>query len=67
MNEMLALIAAQDWATLARLGALAWAAVFGTLADFDAVVAEADDSTLHVTVQYLVRRTQEQRIAQFVR
>lgn len=32
MNEMLVLIAAQDWAALARLGGLAWAAVFGTLA-----------------------------------
>lgn len=32
MNEMLALIGAHDWAALARLAGLGWAAVFGTLA-----------------------------------
>jgi len=39
----------------------------GELIQVDAVQVQNDDSTLRVVVQYTVRRTQEQQVAQFVR
>jgi len=39
----------------------------GHLIEVEAVVAEADDATLHVAVQYAVRRTQARRLARFDR
>jgi phage baseplate assembly protein W len=39
----------------------------GHLIEVEAVVAEADDATLRVGVQYVVRRTQERRSARFDR
>ena len=39
----------------------------GELILVEAVDVENDDATLHVQVQYVVRRTQERRVAQFVR
>lgn len=39
----------------------------GELIQVDAVQVESEDATLRVTVQYTVRRTQQQQVAQFVR
>jgi len=39
----------------------------GDLIQVEEVQAESDDSTLTVSVQYLVRRTQERRVAHFAR
>ena len=39
----------------------------GELILVEAVDVENDDATLRVTVQYVVRRTQERQVAQFVR
>jgi phage baseplate assembly protein W len=39
----------------------------GDLIQVDAVQVESEEATLRVTVQYTVRRTQEQQVAQFVR
>lgn len=39
----------------------------GTLIQVEAVEVQSQDATLQVTVQYLIRRTQEQRVAQFNR
>ena len=39
----------------------------GDLVQIEAVQIESDDATLRVTVQYLVRRTQQRQLAQFER
>jgi phage baseplate assembly protein W len=39
----------------------------GDLIVIDAVQVESEDATLHVLVQYTVRRTQQQEVARFVR
>jgi uncharacterized protein len=39
----------------------------GDLIQVDSVQVEAEDSTLNVTIQYTVRRTQQQEVAQFSR
>ena len=39
----------------------------GELIHVDAVNVQSDDSTLRVTVRYVVRRTQEVKVEQFVR
>lgn len=39
----------------------------GDLIQVDSVQVEAQDSTLNVTIQYTVRRTQQQQVAQFSR
>jgi len=39
----------------------------GALIQVDAVQVDNQDSTLHVTVQYTVRRTQQQQVSEFVR
>jgi phage baseplate assembly protein W len=39
----------------------------GDLIQVDAVQVQSEDATLRVTVQYTVRRTQQQQVAQFVR
>lgn len=39
----------------------------GDLIQVEAVTTESEDATLKVTVQYLVRRTQQRQVAQFSR
>ena len=39
----------------------------GNLIQLEAVNIESDESTLHVTVQYLIRRSQQRRVDQFLR
>jgi uncharacterized protein len=39
----------------------------GDLIEVNAVSVESNDSTLSVTVQYIIRRTQQQMVAQFQR
>ena len=39
----------------------------GSLVQIEAVRVENDEATLNVTIQYVVRRTQERRVQQFVR
>jgi hypothetical protein len=39
----------------------------GELIQVEAVEVESEESTLRVTVQYAIRRTQQRRIAEFVR
>lgn len=39
----------------------------GDLIQVDSVQVESEDSTLSVTIQYTVRRTQQQQVAQFSR
>jgi phage baseplate assembly protein W len=39
----------------------------GALIDVQNVAVEADDSTLRVTVEYVIHRTQERNVAQFLR
>ena len=39
-------------------------AAAGDLIHVEAIVAEADDATLQVTVQYVVRQTQQRQVAQ---
>jgi phage baseplate assembly protein W len=39
----------------------------GSIAQIELVSVESDESTLRVTVQYVVRRSQERRVQQFVR
>jgi Bacteriophage baseplate protein W len=39
----------------------------GELIQVEAVQVESEDSTLHITVQYVIRRTQQRLVAQFAR
>ena len=39
----------------------------GNLVQIEAVRVENDEATLNVTIQYVVRRTQERRVQQFAR